>query len=128
MSQQEKRVLVVDDCADIRANLVDILQDVGYDVDQAADGTSALRLVRQHDYGVALLDFKMPGMDGAVLAQGIKQARPKLTAIMITAYSDGKAARRVVDNGTVQLLRKPVELDRLLPMIRQAFIHDGKST
>ncbi len=126
MNRQQKRILVVDDCDDIRANLIDILQDVGYEVDEAADGASALRLIRQHEYGVALLDFKMPGMDGAALAEEIKQTRPELAAIMITAYSGGTAARRVVENGTVQLLRKPVEVGRLLPMVRQAFIDDGE--
>lgn len=124
----DERILIVDDCDDIRANLADILEDVGYRVDQAHDGPSALNLVRENSYAIALLDFKMPGMDGAMLAQEIKRLRPKTAAILITAYSSGKTAQQVVDTGVVQFLRKPVDLDRLLPMVAEAFVDQRESS
>lgn len=62
MSQHEPRLLIVDDEADACRNLSDILSDLGYRVDAAYDG--ALELVNKHNYDVALLDLKMPGMNG----------------------------------------------------------------
>ena len=63
-----QKILVVDDEVDTCANLSDILSDLGYTVDVAYDGPSALELVKQKAYDVALLDLKMPGMDGRVKA------------------------------------------------------------
>ncbi len=120
----DRRILIVDDCDDIRANLTDILQEVGYRVDQAHDGSSALNLVEKNRYAIVLLDFKMPGMDGAELAEEIKKLCPDTVAIMITAYANGNGAQKVIDSGLVQLLRKPVNIDHLLPMVAGIF-QDG---
>src|SRR5262249_19103752 len=68
-------ILVVDDDVDTCRNLSDILTDLGYRVDVAHDGPSALELVRRHAYDIALLDYKMPGMDGLTLYREIKGLR-----------------------------------------------------
>ena len=68
-------ILVVDDEVDTCHNLSDILTDLGYRVDVAHDGISALELVRRNAYDVALLDYKMPGMDGLTLYREIKRLR-----------------------------------------------------
>jgi len=66
-------ILVVDDEVDACLNLADILSDLGYRVDLAHDGESALALVRQRRYDVALLDLMMPGMDGTTLYGEMKK-------------------------------------------------------
>ena len=70
------RILVVEDDPDICRNLGDILTDLGYEVDTAQDGPTAVELVRQRAYDVALLDLKMPGMDGLTLYHEIKKRAP----------------------------------------------------
>lgn len=119
MSDQ-KSVLVVDDDADIRANISDILLDLGYHVDTAEDGASALAQVAKRDYDVALLDYKMPGMDGATLYRHIKEVCPQLVAIMVTAYAGSNGAQEAKDAGTWRILRKPVDVSELLPLIEEA--------
>ncbi len=83
----ESWILVVDDDRDICLNLTDILTDLGYRADYALDGPSALELVRQRPYDVALLDLKMPGMDGLTLFREIKNQRAGIVSLLVTAYA-----------------------------------------
>src|SRR5262249_12488518 len=69
------RVRVVDDDVAPCRNLSDILADLGYQVDTAHDGPQALELVRRRPYDVALLDLRMPGMDGLTLYREMRQLR-----------------------------------------------------
>jgi len=78
-------LLIVDDDVDTCRNLSDILTDLGYRVDTAHEGLTALELVRRSAYDVALLDYKMPGMDGLTLYREIKRLRAGTVAIVVTA-------------------------------------------
>jgi DNA-binding NtrC family response regulator len=113
----EPVILVVDDDVDTCANLSDILTDLGYQIDIAHNGLEALELVRQTHYDVVLLDFKMPGMDGLTLYQEIKKIRPGIAAFMVTAFAGGDTAEVAQLEGVWNILRKPVELPVLLPLI-----------
>lgn len=113
-------VLIVDDDDDIRSNVRDILEDLGYRTDEAHDGPSALRLVEERSYDVALLDFKMPGMDGATLYREIKKLRPEIVAIMVTAYAGSDGAQKAKDAGTWRVLPKPVDIPSLLSLVAHA--------
>ena len=117
---KEPSILVVDDDDDIRSNVRDILEDLGYRTDTAHDGPSALHLVEQNTYDVALLDFKMPGMDGATLYAEMKKLRPEIVAIMVTAYAGSNGVDKALDAGTWKVLRKPVDFAALLPLVEQA--------
>ena len=75
MGNESRSVLLVDDDLDICANMADILDDLGYDVDVAHEGTTALKLVRRRPYDVAILDLRMPGMDGVALCRELQQVR-----------------------------------------------------
>lgn len=120
MSPKQVSVLIVDDDADIRSNLKDILDDLGYQTDLACDGPNALQLIHKNHYDVALLDFKMEGMDGASLYREIKSISPETVAIMITAFIENDGIRRALDAGTWKVLRKPIDITVLLPLIEQA--------
>ncbi|MFG0266619.1 MAG: response regulator [Rhodopirellula sp. JB055] len=113
------RVLIVDDDVDICCNIKDILDDLGYDTDIANDGPSALQLVKSQSYDVAVLDYSMPGMDGATLHEQMVRARPEIVAIMVTAHAHGDGALRARDSGIQRVLRKPVDLKELLPLVEQ---------
>src|SRR5262245_1128537 len=120
MTPTTPAILVVDDDVDTCHNLRDILADMGYRVDVAHDGPSALELVRRYAYDVALLDLKMPGMDGLTLYREIKKLRADTVAIVVTAYASSSTAEAILAAGAWQLLPKPVEFPKLLALVEQA--------
>jgi two-component system response regulator HydG len=120
MKHSTPAVLVVDDDVDTCQNLSDILTDLGYRVDTAHDGPAALALVRANAYDVALLDYKMPGMDGLTLYREIKKLRAGTVAIIVTAYSGGTTAEEALAAGAWQVLPKPVDFPPLLRLVDEA--------
>jgi CheY-like chemotaxis protein len=113
-------ILVVDDDPDTCRNLADILSDLGYRVDTAPDGPAALELVRKKPYDVALLDFKMPGMDGLELYREIKRLRADTVAIIVSAYTNTATRDEALGEGAWQVLPKPVDFPRLLGLVGEA--------
>ena len=120
MSAKAPSVLVVDDEVDTCRNLSDILTDLGYHVDVAHDGPSALELVRHSAYDVALLDLRMPGMSGLELYREVKKLRADTVAIIVTAYAASDTADEALTAGAWQVLPKPADLPRLLGLVDQA--------
>jgi CheY-like chemotaxis protein len=113
-------ILVVDDDLDTCRNLSDILTDLGYEVDAAQSGPAALEFVRQKHYDVALLDLKMPDMDGLTLYRELKKLSAGTVAIIVTAYASGLTAAEAGAIGIWQVLPKPIDLPRLLDLVAQA--------
>jgi two-component system response regulator HydG len=120
MQPASPSILVVDDDVDTCRNLADILTDLGYHVETAHDGPAALELIRQRPYDVALLDYKMPGMDGLTLYRKIKKLRAGTVAIVVTAYASGSTAEEALQAGAWQVLAKPVDFPRLLGLVNEA--------
>jgi two-component system, NtrC family, response regulator HydG len=120
MNQTAPAILVVDDEIDTCRNLSDILGDFGYQVETAQDGPSALELVRRSAFDVALLDLKMPGMDGLTLYREIKKLRPDMVAMIVSAFANEDAADEASATGIWKVLAKPVDLSRLLPLVDEA--------
>jgi two-component system, NtrC family, response regulator HydG len=118
--QNPARILVVDDDPDICRNLSDILTDLGFKVDCAQDGLAALELVAQRPYDVALLDLKMPGMDGLTLYREIKKQRAGTVSILVTAYATAATAEEALAAGTWKVVPKPVDIRELLSMVDEA--------
>ncbi|MBI2806433.1 MAG: response regulator [Planctomycetes bacterium] len=110
-------ILVVDDEVDTCRNLSDILTDLGYHVDIAHEGLTALEMVRQKTYDVALLDLKMPGMDGLTLYREIKKLSAGTVAIVVTAYAGGDTRSEALAAGAWQVLSKPVDFPTLLGFV-----------
>lgn len=122
MTAEAPRILVVDDEVDICKNLADILTDLGYTVDTAYDGESALALVRVHPYDIALLDLKMPGMDGLTLYREIKALRAGTVAIIVSAYAASTTAEAALAAGAWQVLAKPLDLPKLMRLVDEAVV------
>jgi DNA-binding NtrC family response regulator len=118
--RNHSRILVVDDDADICLNLVDILLDLGYHADFALGGPAALDLVRKCSYDVALLDLKMPGMDGLSLYREIKKLRAGTVSLLVTAYSGQLTEEQALDAGAWKIVPKPVDLPKLLRLVEEA--------
>src|SRR4029078_6630499 len=120
MSAKTARILIVDDEPDTCANLSDILTDLGYQVDTANDGYAALELVKKHPYAVALLDLRMPGMDGLELYRRMREISAETVAIVVTAYASSDTAKSVLASGAFKILSKPVNIGSLLSFVAQA--------
>lgn len=120
MNSATHSILVVDDDHDACLNLSDILTDLGYAVETAHDGLGALKLVRCNSFDVALLDYKMPGMNGLTLYREIKRLSPSTVAMMITAYVSGASSDDALHAGMWKVLPKPVDLALVLPLVVEA--------
>lgn len=120
MRGHKPRLLIVDDEQDICANLADIFGDLGYEVQVAYDGPSALEMAKRETFDVALLDLRMPEMDGLELFKRLKDVSQGTAAIIITAYASSDTARDAVEAGAWGLMSKPVDVQALFETIEDA--------
>ena len=115
-----QRVLVVDDEASIRDLLSKTLALAEYDVDTAADGTSALDRMRAFNYDLLIADLKMPGMDGLTLIRQAKRIKADLPVIIITGFSTESSAIEAVNLGVAGYLTKPFRVPQVLAAASKA--------
>jgi len=113
------RVLLVDDDEDLRGVVSSALNVLGYDVIAVADGPSGLETLRAKRPDVLVVDFAMPGMNGAEVARQARGLYPGLPVVLASGYSDTDLIEREVGKGA-QLLRKPFGIDELLQAVGQA--------
>ena len=114
------RVLVAEDETIIRLDLVEMLARAGLDVvGEARDGVEAVELARAHEPDLAVLDVKMPRLDGIEAARRILDERP-IPIVMLTAYGQDELVGRAVEAGVFGYLVKPFREVDLLPAIQAA--------
>jgi len=114
------RVLVVDDEANARNALAELLGDEGYETETAADGTKALSAMGPFEPDVILTDLKMPGLDGlGLLAEGRKRA-PYAAWIVMTAFGSIDTAVEAIKQGAEHYLTKPLDLAALTALVERA--------
>lgn len=112
------RIVVAEDEALIRMDLVEMLAEAGYSVvAQAGDGAQAIELVKEHQPDLAILDVKMPVLDGISAAEEIISICPVL---MLTAFSQRELVDRARDAGVMAYLLKPFTISDLIPAIEIA--------
>jgi PAS domain S-box-containing protein len=105
-------VLVIDDDDDLRRMLAESLDSLGYSVIAVDGGPSALAVLAEHEPDLVLLDFAMPGMSGAEVAEGIRTIRPTLPIVFVSGYANTDAIERAAGARTT-VLRKPFRIDEL---------------
>lgn len=115
-----KPILVVDDEAIMRESLRDWLTDLGYQVETAEEGEQALKTVAEQDFGVVILDLRLPGKDGIEILKEARAKSPDLRGVIITAYPSIQTAVQAMKEGAVDYLPKPFDLDDLGRLIREA--------
>ena len=116
--QQPLRIVVAEDEALIRMDLVEMLAREGYEVvGEAANGEAAIALVREHKPDLALFDVKMPIKDGITAAQ---ELRGEVPIVMLTAFSQRELIERANDAGVMAYLIKPFTISDLIPAIEVA--------
>ena len=116
---QQQLVLVVEDDADVRRVVVDVLQDMGYRVLEAGDGARGLALLQQADHVDLLLsDIGLPGIDGRQLADAARRLRPQLKVLLMTGYAEKAANNAGFLDAGMEMLTKPFTIDILTHKIR----------
>ena len=118
--REMKRVLVVEDEAIVRESLRDWLGEGGYEVATAEDGEQALEIIGRQEFGVVVLDLKLPGKDGVEVLKEARSQRPDLKAIIITAYPSAETAVEAMKAGAIDYLTKPFAPDTLERLIEEA--------
>jgi response regulator NasT len=114
-SSQRHRIIVAEDETLIRMDLVEMLGEAGYDVvAQASNGQEAIELVNEHKPDLAILDVKMPILDGISAAEQIISIAPVL---ILTAFSQKDLVERARDAGAMAYVVKPFTINDLLPAI-----------
>ncbi len=112
------RILVAEDDPKLRGHLKQALQQVGYAVDEAADGPEALWLASENPYDAAVLDISMPGMDGVSVTRAIRRTGRTFPVLLATARGELRDKVGGLDAGADDYLVKPFSIEELLARIR----------
>ena len=111
------RILVVEDEPALREGLVDLLEGEGHTVEAAADGEAAVRLGTRGDHDLVLLDLMLPRLDGMEVCRRLREARPGLGILMLTARGDEKDKVAGLKRGADDYVTKPFGTQELLARI-----------
>ena len=125
-SVPHRKVLVVEDDADVRAFVVSVLQDLGYEAVAADNAESARRvLANDRKIDVMLTDVVMPGANGRELYDDVRGVRPDMTVLFMTGYSRNAIVHNGVLDAGVRLISKPFTVDELSRELRAAIVANG---
>jgi two-component system NtrC family response regulator len=116
---ENARILVVDDDENIRKVLATILEDEGYTVDEAEDAKKAIEKTKRNVYNLALIDIRLPDMEGIELLTKMKETVPRMRKIIITGYPTLQNAIEAVNRGADAYILKPFDMDKVLATIKE---------
>src|SRR5262245_38023432 len=102
-------ILVVDDNLDACTLVAKMLRACGYEAEIAQDGASALALVEQQPFGMAIVDYRMPGMNGVELFRRMRQMRPELAGVFVTGFTTIDVVYPAIEAGILHVMSKPVD-------------------
>ena len=119
METKNISILVVDDDEATRAYVTEIFAARNWRVDAAEDGPSSLALVEQQLYDVVVLDYRMPGMNGAELCRRIRELQPAVRGVFLTGFPTIDTVYPAIEAGADHVLAKPVDRAELLRVVEQ---------
>jgi two-component system, NtrC family, response regulator HydG len=117
------RILIVDDELVVRDSLKKWFTSEGYTADAAVSAREALETIAHLEFDIALIDIKMPGMDGMELQARLKEADPELAVIIMTGYASVETAVQALKRGAYDYITKPVDPDELSHLVANALEH-----
>ena len=112
-----KSVLIVDDEKNIRLTLSQALEALEVQIDTAANGEEALAKLKEKEFGLILLDLKMPGMDGMEVLRQVSEIRPDIRIIIITAYGTIESAVEAMKLGAADFIQKPFAPEEIRELV-----------
>jgi DNA-binding NtrC family response regulator len=117
--KQQARILVIDDEESVRKSLALVLEDEGYAVDVAENGQEAIKKSKANFYNLALVDIRLPDIDGISLLPQMNETVPKMVKIIITGYPSLDNSIEAVNRGADGYIVKPYSMENLLRTIRE---------
>lgn len=120
MTEQWGAVLVVDDDAEMRSLVCDVLKDRGHESVPVGSGDEALRQLAEQDFAVVLTDLRMKGMQGTELLSEIRRLYPDIGVILMTAFGSVETAVEAMKCGASDYLTKPVKTEELVRVVERA--------
>jgi len=120
---QEIRMLLVDDEDDFRITLTKRLKLRKVNITDVASGNEAIEMVKQNSFDVAVIDVKMPGMDGIETLKQIKQIEPLIEIVMLTGHASIESGMEAMKLGAYDYVMKPCDIDELLIKSGDAYQH-----
>ncbi len=119
-----KPILIVDDEKNIRLTLSQTLETLGAPIDVATNGEEGLSKLKEKEFGLILLDIRMPGMDGMEVLRRVREIRPDIRVIMITAYGTIESAVEAMKLGAVDFLQKPFDPEEIRELVSRVMDRD----
>jgi DNA-binding NtrC family response regulator len=116
---ESAKILVVDDDESIRKTIAMILEEKGYVVDTARCGREAIEKSRVNFYNLALIDIRLPDMEGTKLLPQLRETVPKMIKIIVTGYPSLQNAVEAVNKGADAYVMKPFDVDAVLKTIEE---------
>ena len=116
---EQARILVIDDDVAVRKSHEAVLKANGYEVDVAENGKEAIAKSKAKLYNLALVDLRLPDMDGIELLTAMREAVPKTVKIIITGYPSQENAIEAVNRGADGYMVKPYSMEDLLQKIKE---------
>jgi len=113
------RILIIDDDENVRKILDMTLKANGYTVDTARDGKEAIEKSNRNFYNLALVDIRLPDMEGTALLTAMRETTPKMVRIIVTGYPSLDNAIEAVDKNADGYIVKPFKTEQLLSMIEE---------
>jgi DNA-binding response OmpR family regulator len=117
--QEQARILVIDDDVTVRKSHEAVLKANGYEVDVAENGREAIKKSKTKLYNLALVDLRLPDMDGIELLTSMRETVPKTVKIIITGYPSQENAIEAVNRGADGYIVKPYTMEDLLRKIKE---------
>ncbi len=114
---KENSILIVDDEKNIRLTLSQALEAPEVEADTAANGEEALAKLKAKEFDLILLDLKMPGMDGMEVLRRVREFRPDIRVIILTAYGTIESAVEAMKLGAVDFIQKPFSPDEIRGLV-----------
>lgn len=116
---ERARILVIDDDESIRKTITSILEEKGYTVDAAENGKEAIRKSKAAFYNLALIDIRLPDMEGTKLLTAMRETVPKMVKIIVTGYPSLHNAVEAVNKGADAYVLKPFNVEKTLKTIEE---------
>ena len=117
--KETARILLIDDDESIRKAVSKALEKAGYRVETAENGTQAIEKAQANFYNLALIDIRLPDMEGTKLLTMIKDTTPRMVKIILTGYPALQNAIEAVNKGADAYLTKPINLAELRKVIKE---------